>query len=106
MFLRTYRQLYQTRAKNMAEKKAAAGETRPPAGFKQIQPGFYCFSYSSAVYDQPPPGNRQTNVTPYRPQKHFPLDAPERIPGTSFVRAGGQLENVYGRHDLPLYCFS
>jgi len=100
MFFKTYAQPHQPQVKNSVLQT-------PLPYFKQIQPGIYCFSFTSAGNSGSFPDNPwQVNFTPFRQQKHYPVEAPERIPGTNFVRAGGQPNDAYSQYDLPVYCFT
>jgi len=112
MFFKTYFQHYQPKLINSVsqpteKKEKPAAEIRPLPNFKQLQPGFYCFSFPSAGNSGSFPGNEwQFNFTPFRRQEHCQAETPERIPGTGFVRAGGQPNDAYSRYDLPVYCFT
>ncbi|MDF9407643.1 hypothetical protein L7E55_04595 [Pelotomaculum isophthalicicum JI] len=93
--------------KTNEEKKELTEIMKPSPNFEQIQPGLYCFSFSSTADSGTFPVNRQQlNLTPFKQQKHYPAEAPEKIPGTRFVKADDQQPGANSLYDLPLYCFT
>jgi len=102
------RQLVKDSAVKANEKKKELPEImKPSPDFEQIQPGLYCFSFSSPTGSGTFPVNRQQpNLTPFNQQKHHPAEAPEKIPGTRFVKSNDLRPGANSLYDLPLYCFT